>query len=153
MAHDRGIRIHQYLDVAQSSVPGYLPTTYPDPLGPVPSIGVGSKYEEIRTDPSAVFQFRQLPVQPFWLVGYYQPKRDGWHCIRKSSLSRTGTLSQTVHVPDRPSDSHKKTGLVRSPSHETHTVASEETLAHSGDFGKDGPSTQISPSTSELVVG
>ena len=57
-----------------------------------------------------------------------------------------------IHVPDRITYSHRKTGLVRSPSHETHTVAPEATLAHPGDFGKNHPDTQISPPTSRLVV-
>ena len=39
--------------------------------------------------------------------------------------------SQAVHVVDRPTDTHRKVGLVGSPSHDTHTVASEATLARS----------------------
>ena len=35
--------------VSQSPVPGNLPTTYPDPLGPVPRIRVGGKHEQIGT--------------------------------------------------------------------------------------------------------
>ena len=52
--------------------------------------------------------------------------------------------SQTIHVPDRSSHSHRKTGLVRSPSHETHIVASETTLACSRDLGESHLHTSIS---------
>ena len=34
---------------AQSPLPVDLPTTYPDPLGPMPQSGLGSKYGEVRT--------------------------------------------------------------------------------------------------------
>ena len=34
--------------VAESPVPGNLPTRYPDPLGPVPKVRLGSQHEEIR---------------------------------------------------------------------------------------------------------
>ena len=56
---------------------------------------------------------------------------------------------QTVHVPDRFTYSQRKTGLVRSTSHETHTVASKVTLACPRDYDFD---TNISPPTSRLVV-
>ena len=49
--------------VAQSPVSGDLPTTYPDPLGPVPRSGLGSQYEKVRTGTSTSFQFRRLPVR------------------------------------------------------------------------------------------
>ena len=42
----------------------------------------------------------------------------------------------TIHVSNRLTYSHREAGLVRSTSHETHTVGPEETLARSGDFGK-----------------
>ena len=48
--------------VVESPLPGNLPTTYPDPLGPLPRVGLGSKHEEIRTDSSTGFQFHRLPV-------------------------------------------------------------------------------------------
>ena len=45
-------------------MPGNLPTTYLDPLGPLSQVRMGSKLGEIRTDSSASFQFRRLPVRP-----------------------------------------------------------------------------------------
>ena len=40
-----------------------LPTTYPDPLGPLPTIRVGSTHEEIRIDTTAGLRFHRLPVR------------------------------------------------------------------------------------------
>ena len=48
--------------VAESPVPGNLSTTYPDPLGPLPTVGMGSQHEEIRVVTPANFQFCRLPV-------------------------------------------------------------------------------------------
>ena len=50
--------------VTESPVPGNLPTTYPDPLGPLPRLGLGSKPEEVRTGSPASLQFYRLPVRP-----------------------------------------------------------------------------------------
>ena len=50
--------------VAESPVPGNLPTTYPDPLGPLPTVRMGSQHEEIRVGTPASFQFCRLPVRP-----------------------------------------------------------------------------------------
>ena len=49
--------------VSQSPGPGNLPTTYPDPLGPVLRTRVGGKHGEIGTYASTGFQFRRLPVR------------------------------------------------------------------------------------------
>ena len=45
-------------------MPGNLPTTYPDPLGPMPAVRVGCKHEKVRTYPTTGLQFRRLPVRP-----------------------------------------------------------------------------------------
>ena len=59
---------------------------------------------------------------------------------------------QTVHVPDRPSYD-RETSLVRSTSHEAHSVALEATLACSGDSGQDHSGSPCSPSSPGLVAG
>ena len=45
-------------------MPGNLPTTHPDPFGPLPAIRVGGKLEKIRANTATGFQFRRLPVRP-----------------------------------------------------------------------------------------
>ena len=139
--------------VTQSPVPGDLPTTYPDPLGPVPRSRVGSEHEKVRTGSLTRIQFCRLPVRP----------------ADRSSLTNTRMLesiadktpfyqgqrnlySQTVHVPNRLTDSYGETGMVGSPSYEAHSVASEATLACAGDPRKGHSGTQIPSSSSGLVV-
>ena len=134
-------------------VPGNLPTTYPDPLGPLPRLGLGSKHEEIGTDFSTGFQYRQLPVRP----------------VDRSGLAHSGLVvypeaevkihqgpellhSQTVLVSDRSPHSDGKTSLVRPPSHEAHPVALEVTLACSGGSGKRHSLAPFSSSSPRLVV-
>ena len=60
--------------------------------------------------------------------------------------------SQTIHVSDRASDSNRETGVVRSPSHATHSVASEASLACSRESGNGHSFAPFSPSTSGLVA-
>ena len=118
-------------------MPGNLPTTYLDPHGPLPRAGLGSKLEEIGTDPSAGFQFRRLPVQPVDRSGS-SPSGQVDIPATKAKFHQGPKLlhSQTIHVSDRACDSNRETGVVRSPSHVTHSVASEASLACSRESGK-----------------
>ena len=59
--------------------------------------------------------------------------------------------SQEVHVSDRPSDSHGKTGAPGQTSYETHSVAPEKTLEGPRVSGKGNSSSQDSPPTSTMV--
>ena len=65
--------------VAQSPFPGNVPTTHPDPLGPLPRTGLGSEHEEIRANSSTgqqVFNF-----VGYWfdlLTGRVLPTRERW---------------------------------------------------------------------------
>ena len=78
-----------------------------------------------------------IPQQDFSFVGY-QFDQSGVANSRKMGEFPTKVpvsqesgqlLSPAVHALDRATDSHRKASLVRSPPHETHTVASEMTLA------------------------
>ena len=42
--------------VAESPLPGNVPTSYPDPLGPVPQVRVGSQFSQVGVGPSADIQ-------------------------------------------------------------------------------------------------
>ena len=55
----------------------------------------------------------------------YQPRKDYRHYSRTVYLGQGNLISETVHVLDRPFDSHRKTGVVRSPLYKTHTVATQ----------------------------
>ena len=110
-------------------MPGNLPTTYPDPLGPVPRLGFGGKLRKIGTDPSAGFQFCRLPVRPVDRSGSAHSGQVDISAAKANFHQGPESLhSQTIHVSDRASNSNRETGVVRSPSHATHSVASETSL-------------------------
>ena len=89
--------------VVTSPFPGNLPTTYPDPLGPLSRVGLGGKQAKIGTGSPTGFQLRRLPVRP----------------VDQSGLTHSGTVvnsetegaihqepellhRQAVHVSYRP---------------------------------------------------
>ena len=133
--------------VVESPFSGNLPTTYPDPLGPMSAVRLGSKYEQIRSGPQTGLQFCRLQVRP--------DHRSG--CAHSGSVGSTskevkvheGTspvYGSSVHVLNRPADGYRKTSECRSSSHEAHSVAPEEKLAYPGSTRKDysGPSVTAS---------
>ena len=70
----------------------------------------------------------------------------------KITTASTDLSGPAVHVPDRPTDSHRKTGSLRPPTHETHTVASQEQLESAGISGKDYSSPQVTSPTLAMVA-
>ena len=103
-------------------MPGSLPTAYPDPLGSVPRARVDGEHDEIRADPSAEFQFCQLPVRPVDRSGASNTGKIVGFTAKTQIHKEQGLLhSQAVHVPDRSFNSNRKTSLVGSPSHEAHS--------------------------------
>ena len=140
--------------VIESPVPGNLPTTYPDPFGPLSTVRLGSKHEEIRARTSANLQFRRLLIRS----------------ASRSSTTHSGPVdsspgkvkfhqeseqlhSQTVHVPDRSAYSNRKASLVGTSSYEAHSMAFKTSLACSRGFRKSNTSSPIPPPSSRLVVG
>ena len=140
--------------VAQSPVPGNLPTKYPDPLGPVPRIRLGSQHEKVRTGTPASVQFRRLPVRSPDGTGFTHGRTLGDIKGKASLCKEPGLLhSQTVYVPHRPLDSHREASMVGSPPHEANSMASQEALACAGG-ARQGDSGSLFPSPpSGLVVG
>ena len=140
--------------VAQSPVPGNLPTKYPDPLGPLPRIRLGGQLGEVRTGTPASVQFRRLPVR--------SPDGTGSTHVRalgdikgKTSLGKEQGLlhGQAVYVPHRSLDSHREASLAGSPPHETNSVASQTALACTGGPGKSDSGSPVPAPPSGLVVG
>ena len=139
--------------VTVSPVPGNLPTTYPDTLGPLPRLWLGSKPEEVRTGFPAGFQFRRLPVRPSNGSGFAHSGKVVCPATEIKGHQKPELLfSQAIHVPDRTSHCHREASLVRSPSYEAHSVASEATLACPREPGKDYSNPSLSPPPSRLVV-
>ena len=64
----------------------------------------------------------------------------------------TDLSGPTVHVPDRPTNSHRKTGSPRPTAHETHTVASQKQLEGTRISREDYPSTKVPASSLTMVA-
>ena len=139
--------------VAESPVPGNVPTSYPDPLGPMPQVRVGSQYDQVGVGASAGLQLCRLPFRPLSGAGQTDPGEvDGSVPKDQRPPQSTGVFGPTVHVPYRTTNSHRETGGSRATSHAPYPVASEEALACPGIIGKDYPSASVPSSTPEVVV-
>ena len=140
--------------VAESPEPGNLPTTYPDPLGPLPTARVDCKLEKIRTYPETSFQFCRLLVRPVDRLGPSHPGPVVNSSRETETHNGLGELhSQTVHVSDKPPHCNGKTSLVWLTSHATHSVASEEALACTRRLREGQSTSTISSPSPRLVVG
>ena len=154
MTQTRGIRILQYLDNWLLRAPCQETCRQLTQTLLALCRDLGSKLEEIRVNTSAGFQFLRLPVRPVDRSALTHSREMVGPTGKVTVCQEQGQLHcQTIHVPDRFTYSHRETGLVRSPSYETHTMASEAALGCPGDSGKDYPDTQVSPPTSRLVIG
>ena len=139
--------------VAESPVPGNMPTSYPDPLGPMPQVRVGIQYDQVGVGASAGLQLCRLLFRPLSGAGQTDPGEvDGSVPKDQRPPQSTGVFGPTVHVPYRTTNSHRETGSSRTTPHVPYPVASEEALACPGIIGKDYPSASVPSSTPEVVV-
>ena len=140
--------------VAQSPGPGNLPTKYPDPLGPVPRVGLGGKHEEIRAGTPTNFQFRRLPVRSPNRTSVTHLGALGDAEGKTALYQEQGQLHrQAINVAHRSLDSDRETSMVRSPTHAANPMAPQEALACTGDFGQGDSGPPYPPPSSGLVVG
>ena len=139
--------------VVESPVPGNVSTSYPDPLGPMPQVRVGSQYDKVGVGASAGLQLCRLPFRPLSGAGQTDPGEvDGSVPEDQRPSQSTGVFGPTVHVSYRTANSHRETGSGRATSHAPYPVASEEALACPGVIGKSYPSASVPSSTPEVVV-
>ena len=139
--------------VVESPVPGNVSTSYPDPLGPMPQVRVGSQYDKVGVGASAGLQLCRLPFRPLSGAGQTDPGEvDGSVPEDQRPSQSTGVFGPTVHVSYRTANSHRETGSGRATSHAPNPVASEEALACPGVIGKGYPSASVPSSTPEVVV-
>ena len=138
--------------VGESQIPANLSPTYPNPGQDVPEPRLAGKFREIRTGTQTGLRLRRLPVRPqVW------PGQTDSGPVEKPSGQDTSTFVATglsgpaVHVPDRSSNSHRKTGSPRPTTHETHTVASQKQLEGTRISREDYPST-TGPTSSLTMV-
>ena len=139
--------------VAESPLPGNVPTSYPDPHGPMPQVRVGSQYDQVGVGASASIQLCRLPFRPLSRAGQTDPgKVDSFVPKDQPTTQSTGVFSQTVHVPYRATNSHREAGSSRTAPHAPYSVASEEALACPGIIREDSSSATVPSSTPEVVV-
>ena len=140
--------------VTTSPFPGNVPTTYPDPFGPMSQPGLGGQQIKIGTGSPTSVQLRRLPFRPLSRPGQTHTGEVGLSNSENQPSFGTGDLlSQAVYVPHWSSDSHGKTGGVGTPAHEAYPMAFKEVLARPG-ISREGDSPpKVSPCPPKVVVG
>ena len=130
--------------VGEIQIPQNLSPPYPSPDQNVPGPRLAGEFGEIRAGTQTDLRLCRLPVRPQVRSGqtYTGPvaKPSGQDT---STPVVTGLSGPTVHVPDRPTNSHRKTGSPRPTTHETHTVASQEQLEGTRISREDYPPTKV----------
>ena len=154
MAIHKGIRIHQYLDdwlVRAKSQQISLQHTQ-ILVKMCQDLGWLVNLENSELEPKRLCR---LPVRP-----QVRPGQTDSGPVAKpsgqdtSTFVSTGLPGQTVHVPDRSSNSHRKEGSPRLTTHETHTVASQKQLEGTRIFREDYPSAKVpAPSLTMVARG
>ena len=139
--------------VGEGQLPLNLLATHTKPGQNVSETSLASEYRKIRTGAKTSLQLRRLPVRPQVRPGQTHSgpvaKPSGQN---KMPAASTGLSGPAVHVLDRPTNSHRKTGSLRPTAHETHTVASQKQLESTGISRKDYPSPQVTAPTLAMVA-
>ena len=140
--------------VTESPMPGNLPTSYPDPFGPLPLSGLGGQHGQVRTGAPTNLRLRRLSFRPISGVSQTNSGQVEESISEAHPSPGTGMLhSQAVHVFNRPSDSNRKTSSIGTAAHVAHSMAPEKALACPRISGKGHSNSFISPCTSKVVVG
>ena len=135
-------------------MPGNVPTTYPDPFGPMSQSRLGGQHVKVGTGSPTGVQLCRLSFRPLSRPGQaHTGEVDSSVSENQFSLGTRDLLGQAVHVPNWTSDSHRETGGVGTPSHATYSVAFKEALACPGNTREDNSPSKVSPCSSEVVVG
>ena len=140
--------------VGKGRIIHYLPPTHTDVSRNVSGTGLAREYREVGAGTKAGFQFCRLPVRPQVRPGQTNSGPMGESPRENSSsLASTGLSGPAIHVSHRPADSHGKTGSLRPPTHETHSMASQKQLESTRITGKIHSSTKVTPPTLTVVAG
>ena len=115
--------------VGESQIPRNLSPSHPNPGQDVPGPRLVGEFRKIRAGTQAGLRLCRLPVRSQVRPGQTDPgpvaKPSGQDT---SSSVITGLSGSTVHVPDRPPNSHRETSSPRPTAHETPAVASQKQL-------------------------
>ena len=140
--------------VASSALLGGLCEPNADPDGSVSAVGMVSQSAKVRTCSPTGVQLCRLSFRP--LQG--SSKADSGEVANPNSENKDANeqrplFGPRVHVSHRFVDSHRETGGFGAPSHETDSVALEESLARARGTREGDSSSQISIPSSAVVAG
>ena len=140
--------------VASSSLSGELCEPNPDPDGSVSAVGMVSQFAKVGTCSPTGVQLCRLSFRP--LQG--SSEADSGEVANPNSKNKDANeqrplFGPRVHVSHRFVDSHRETGGFGAPSHETDSVALEESLARARGPREGDSSSQISIPSSAVVAG
>ena len=140
--------------VASSALSGGLCEPNADPDGSVSAVGMVSQSAKVRTCSPTGVQLCRLSFRP--LQG--SSKADSGEVANPNSKNKDANeqrplFGPRVHVSHRFVDSHRETGGFGAPSHETDSVALEESLARARGTREGDSSSQISIPSSAVVAG
>ena len=139
--------------VGEIQIPQNLSPAYPNPNQNVPGPRLAGEFREIRAGTQTDLRLCRLPVRSQVRPGQTDPgpvaKPSGQDT---TTPVVTGLSGPTVHVPDRPTNSHRKTGSPRPTAHETHTVVPQKQLEGTRISREDYPSTKVPASPLTMVA-
>ena len=140
--------------VASSALSGGLCEPNADPDGSVSAVGMVSQFAKVGTCSPTGVQLCRLSFRP--LQG--SSEADSGDVANPNSKNKDANeqrplFGPRVHVSHRFVDSHRETGGFGAPSHETDSVALEESLARARGTREGDSSSQISIPSSAVVAG
>ena len=138
--------------VGESQIPRNLSPSHPNPGQNVPGPRLVGEFRKIRAGTQAGLRLCRLPVRSQVRPGQTDPGPVAKPSGQDTSTSvTTGLSGPIVHVPDRPTNSHRETSSPRPTAHETPTVASQKQLEGTRISREDYPSTK-NPAPSLTMV-
>ena len=140
--------------VGESHIPLNLSPAYTAIGSSLSRTRVAGESGKVRTGSKTGLQLRRLPVGP-------QGGQGQTHTRALADLNRQDTVipvrsgvpGQAVHVPYRPSNSHRKTSPPGATPYEAHTVALEKQLEGTRVTGKSDTRSQVAPPSPKMVAG
>ena len=131
-----------------------LPPGHPVPPCPLSRIGLGGEPAKIRIETQTGVRVCGLQVRPRSRPGQANPEPLGVNSSKGGShFGQSHLSSQEVHVPDRSSHCDRKTSPTGKTTHETSSVAPQETLEGSGISGEGDSSSKVPSPTSMVDQG
>ena len=136
--------------VGESHIPSNLSPACTDLGSSLSRTRAAGEPGKVRTGSKTGLQLHRLPVRP----------QGGTHTRALADLNRQDTVNpirssvpgQAVHVPYRPSNSHRKTSPPGATSYEAHTVALEKQLEGTRVTGKGDTRSQVAPPSPKMVA-